>query len=213
MERMKKQHEIIKKLNEQQILNNLLVTQFLLLAITIVLALILFPSITEMTVLFQWDLKEILLYGGGASFLVLTVDYLLMKKLPEHHFDDGGINEKLFRSRTTVEIILLCMLIATTEELLFRGVLQSKFGLIMASVIFAILHIRYLFKWVLFFMVIAVSFLLGIVYEVTENLWVVIFSHFLIDFIFALTIRHQYLKKVQLSQGETFDYDDEEFKS
>lgn len=86
------------------------------------------------------------------------------------------------------------MLIAFSEELLFRGVIQTHFGLLMASAIFAALHVRYLSKWFLFTMVVLLSFFLGYLYDVTGNLWVTIFAHFLIDFVLAVHIRLDYLQ-------------------
>ncbi|KLR73506.1 CAAX protease, partial [Geobacillus sp. T6] len=82
-----------------------------------------------------------------------------------------------------------CALIAVTEEWLFRGVVQTHWGLGPASIIFAVLHVRYLEKWFLFLMVMLVSLFLGMLYEQTGSLWVTITAHFLIDFVLALHIR------------------------
>jgi membrane protease YdiL (CAAX protease family) len=79
---------------------------------------------------------------------------------------------------------------------LFRGVLQTHLGIWIASLVFAILHFRYLSKWLLFIMVVSISFLLGIVYEITDTLYTTILAHFLIDLVFAIQIRLQYLKGV-----------------
>lgn len=126
--------------------------------------------------------------------MVLALDFLMMRYLPKKWYDDGGINEKIFRTRSIPHLFLLCMLIAFSEELLFRGVIQTSFGLLMASAIFAALHVRYLSKWFLFTTVVLLSFFLGYLYDVTENLWVTIFAHFLIDFVLAVHIRLAYLQ-------------------
>jgi membrane protease YdiL (CAAX protease family) len=91
----------------------------------------------------------------------------------------------------------LTALIAISEEILFRGVLQTHFGIWVASLIFAILHFRYLSKWLLFTMVVSISFLLGIVYDLTETLYTTIIAHFLIDLVFAIQIRLQFVKGVK----------------
>ncbi|UTW69753.1 CPBP family intramembrane metalloprotease [Anaerobacillus sp. HL2] len=73
-------------------------------------------------------------------------------------------------------------MIAFAEELLFRGVIQTQFGIIPASILFAIIHFRYLRKPILFIITVSLSFFLGWLYLVTENLLVPIFTHFVIDF-------------------------------
>ncbi len=78
-----------------------------------------------------------------------------------------------------------------TEEWLFRGVVQTHWGLGAASVIFAVLHVRYLEKWFLFLMVVLISLFLGALYEQTGSLWVTVVAHFLIDVVLALHIRLQ----------------------
>ncbi|MEK1830639.1 CPBP family intramembrane glutamic endopeptidase [Priestia megaterium] len=74
-----------------------------------------------------------------------------MKCVPEHLYDDGGINERLFANRSVPHLILICIIVACSEEILFRGVIQVQFGLFWASIVFALVHIRYLKKWFLLF--------------------------------------------------------------
>jgi uncharacterized protein len=131
----------------------------------------------------------------------LAIDFLLMRYLPEHWYDDGGINEKIFQNRSIPHIFFLCLLIAFSEELLFRGVIQTHFGLFVASIVFALLHVRYLEKWFLFVMVVLLSFFLGYIYQRTNSLWVTIFAHFLIDFILAIDIRLHYVRNMKQEDG------------
>ncbi|EPR29728.1 CAAX amino terminal protease family protein [Geobacillus sp. WSUCF1] len=83
----------------------------------------------------------------------------------------------------------LCAFIAVTEEWLFRGIVQTHWGLWAASAIFAVLHVRYLEKWFLFMVVVLLSLFLGVLYEQTDSLWAAITAHFLIDFVLALHVR------------------------
>jgi membrane protease YdiL (CAAX protease family) len=46
-------------------------------------------------------------------------------------------------------------------------------------------------------MVVSISFLLGIVYEMTETLYTTIIAHFIIDLVFAIQIRLQFVKGVK----------------
>src|SRR5690625_6203293 len=44
--------------------------------------------------------------------------------------DLGGLNEKLFKNSTLGEIFQISLLVSVCEEALFRGLLQTKFGLV-----------------------------------------------------------------------------------
>ncbi|EPZ38461.1 MULTISPECIES: CPBP family intramembrane glutamic endopeptidase [Anoxybacillus] len=187
---IKKQIEIANEISEQEIVYHLYFTQALIFLIALALGIYLFTPATFFAI-WQWDVREILLYGGGCAALVLFVDFLLIRYVPEQWYDDGGINEKLFRSRSVPHIFIMTAIIAFCEELLFRGVIQTHVGLLFASVIFGLLHIRYWRKWLLLVAVVSLSFWIGFIYEWTGNLWVTIFAHFLIDFILALHIRYR----------------------
>lgn len=146
-----------------------------------------------------WEYKDndFLLFGFITALIVIIIDYIMMKLLPSHLLDDGGVNEKIFNNRNVLHIIFLTALIAFSEELLFRGIIQTHFGLLVASLIFAILHFRYVSKIILFIMVVSVSFLLGIVYELTNTIYSTMIAHFIIDLVFAIQIRRKFLKGVK----------------
>ena len=189
-----RQADIVNGMKDSQIVFHLYATQFLLLVVSIILGFFLFNDMDSFFMLWTLDLKQILIYGGGSAILVIIIDFLIMRWVPKHVYDDGGINELVFRNRNYFHIFFLCIIIAFAEELLFRGIIQTHFGIVIASVIFALLHVRYLYKWVLFTAVVLLSFLLGYLYLITNNLLVTFFAHFLIDFVFALKIRKDYLQ-------------------
>jgi len=195
------QRETIQSMSDREILFHLYMTQLLLLITSIFIAVFLldWPTVRQM---WHFDGQEVVLYGGGGALVVLALDFLMMRYLPEEWYDDGGINEKMFRTRSFPQLIWLCSLIAFSEEWLFRGVLQTDLGLFLASLIFALLHVRYVTKPVLFLMVVLISFFLGYLYEVTGSLWVTIVAHFLIDFVLAVHIRLDYLRNASGNGGE-----------
>lgn len=193
----KKQNEVIKQLTDKQIVQNLYFTQILLLIISFILGTFLFQGYEEFLDLWSVHDYSFVTYGVGTALFVIIVDFIIMKVVPNHLIDDGGINKKIFERRSVAHIFLLTAIIAFSEEILFRGVLQTHFGIWIASIIFAVLHFRYLSKWLLFIMVVSISFLLGIVYEITDTLYTTIFAHFLIDFVFACQIRLQFLREVK----------------
>jgi membrane protease YdiL (CAAX protease family) len=192
---LRNQAELIKHLSDRELLFHLYLTQLVLLVISAVLGLFLFQSLENFKQVWQPNLIQIFTYGGVAGLTVIFIDLWLMKLLPNHYFDDGGINERVFQNRSYIHIFILSWVIAITEEWLFRGVIQTHYGILIASILFALLHVRYLKKWVLFTIVISLSFLLGWLYEITQNLFVTIFAHFLIDFIFGVKIRIEFLRR------------------
>ncbi|MGM0874029.1 MAG: CPBP family intramembrane glutamic endopeptidase [Bacillota bacterium] len=192
----KKQTELIKQLTDKQIVQNLYFTQCLLLGISLLLGTFLFSNFQEFLDVLSIKNYTFALYGLGVALFVIIIDFTIVKVVPQHLIDDGGINEKIFEKRSIPHILVLTAIIAVSEEILFRGVLQTHLGIWIASLVFAILHFRYLSKWLLFTMVVSISFLLGIVYEITDTLYTTILAHFLIDLVFAIQIRLQYLKGV-----------------
>lgn len=191
-----RQADIIKDMKDKEVLFHLYLTQLILLILALTIGYFLFEDIESFLKIWEWNVKEILLFGGGSAIIVIVMDAILMKVLPKEMYDDGGINEKVFKNRPIWHIIIICVIVSCSEELFFRGVLQTHFGYIVASIIFAVMHIRYLYKWVLFVVVVSLSFYIGWLYILTENLSVTIFMHFLIDFIFALIIKNQNSRNV-----------------
>lgn len=193
----KNQSEQIKQLSDKQVLQSLYFTQFLLIIISVVMSIFLFKDRNDFLKVWEYKDNDFLLFGFITALIVIIIDYIMMKLLPSHLLDDGGVNEKIFKNRNVLHIIFLTALIAFSEELLFRGIIQTHFGLLVASLIFAILHFRYVSKIILFIMVVSVSFLLGIVYELTNTIYSTMIAHFIIDLVFAIQIRRKFLKGVK----------------
>jgi membrane protease YdiL (CAAX protease family) len=181
--------DLIKSLSDREIMLNSLATQLLLFSISIILGIILFDSFTEFLELFQWNDDMLWKLGLTAGIGVVLLDFVLMRVLPPSYYDDGGLNERLFQHKSIMMIACIAFLAAVSEEILFRGVIQTHFGLVISSLIFALIHYRYLFNWFLFTNVVALSFLIGYIYLVSGNLLVTIFMHFIIDFLLGLIIR------------------------
>lgn len=189
---MKKNYrELINRATDKELQNSLYLTQVMILIISFILGMFLFDDLAEFMALFIWDLQQIILWGGIAGVAVVLLDLILMKLLPSHYYDDGGLNERIFRNRSISQIAFIAAIVAVPEEILFRGMIQTHFGLISASLIFAIVHYRYLFNWYLFLNVIGLSFFIGYVYLQTNNILVTIFMHFLIDFLLGCHIKQQ----------------------
>ncbi|PLT28301.1 CPBP family intramembrane glutamic endopeptidase [Peribacillus deserti] len=193
-----KQAEIIKTLTDKELVFHLLLTQFILVVLSFLLGIFLFEDWAEFKSLFILDDKRIWTIGLPAGLLVVALDIFLMKVIPKHLYDDGGINERVFKCLSIPMLILVPLVIAFCEELLFRGVIQTHTGLAWASIIFAMVHYRYLFKWYLLVNMVVLSFFIGFIYSSTGNLMVSIMMHFIIDFLLGLIIRYRHLYQSSL---------------
>ncbi|BAC13769.1 hypothetical conserved protein [Oceanobacillus iheyensis HTE831] len=184
-----RQDEIIKQLSDKELRFQLVFSQILFLAGSILLSFILFPSWEAWLNYFDFNFNEIVLIGSGTAFVVILFDFILMKVFPKESLDDGGINKRIFENQPISFIVGFTLLVAISEELFFRGTIQTTFGYVFASLLFAFVHIRYLKKPVLFLSVVLASFFIGWIFERTENLLITITAHFIIDLVLGLIIR------------------------
>jgi uncharacterized protein len=186
-----KYEELIDELSDQELVKHLYITQILLIVLSIGIGWFLFDHMKSFLDLFHWKDPYIWLVGVPAGLLIVCIDVLFMKYLPSSYYDDGGLNEKLFSKRKGWEILFIAAIVAASEEILFRGVIQTHFGLITSSVIFALIHYRYLFNWFLFLNITLLSFFIGVIYEWTGNLLVTIVMHFIIDALLGFIIKRK----------------------
>lgn len=184
-----KQSEMIKLMSDEELKKQLLLSQLIFAVLAITLSIFLFENIGEWLLYLNWDIQEIIYYGVIPGLIIVFIDILLMLTLPKRFYDDGGINERVFKNQSIGYIFILSLVVAISEELLFRGVIQTTFGYVFASFIFALIHFRYLKKPVLLISVLFVSFYIGYMFEITGNLLVTITAHFTVDFVLGLLIR------------------------
>ncbi|WHX99131.1 type II CAAX endopeptidase family protein [Neobacillus sp. DY30] len=195
-----KYKELIKGLTDRELLSHLYMTQIILLAITFILGILLFDHFSYLNTIDIYDVR-IWLIGVPAGTAVVIIDIILMKVLPKSFYDDGGLNVRIFKNRSVIHIAWIAAFVAFSEELLFRGIIQTKLGLVLASIIFAIIHYRYLFNWFLFSNIVILSFIIGSVYEWSNNLAITIIMHFTIDFLLGLYIKYKYTIDADEQEG------------
>ncbi|MBS4173311.1 CPBP family intramembrane glutamic endopeptidase [Bacillus sp. FJAT-49736] len=185
------QANIIQQLSKKELTFHLVTTQLVLLTISVLLGIFLFKDFSAFFNLFRFD-SSIYLIGITNGVLIVLLDLIFMKVLPDRFYDDGGINERIFQDRSIMEIIGLTILIAFSEEILFRGVIQTHFGIIAASIIFALVHIRYWGHWFLILNIVILSFWIGIVYEWSNHhLLTTISMHFIIDLLLGIAMKYR----------------------
>ncbi|PEJ53744.1 MULTISPECIES: CPBP family intramembrane glutamic endopeptidase [unclassified Bacillus (in: firmicutes)] len=183
-----------RELNNQEIPVNYLKksvysTQLVILAISIICIAIFIGTGKFINDLHFYKNYQTYLYGFGAGVGLVIFNILLNFVIPERLLDDGGFNKRFFSSLSIPEMTVLCILIALSEELLFRGFIQAKFGLIIASVVFALVHFRYVKKPILLTVVLIESFFLGYLYLRTNNIIIVFLAHFILDYVLGMYMK------------------------
>jgi membrane protease YdiL (CAAX protease family) len=177
----------LETLDDRTLLINLYITQGLTLIIGLVI--ILFQK-NKLLPLFNVDAGwEILIWGVLFALAVLGGDLLISRWVPKEVSDDGGVNEMIFGKRALWHIILISLIVAICEELLFRGAIQHAWGPYWTSILFAAIHIRYLQHWLMTGMVFSISYGLGWIYIHTGTLWTPIAAHFIIDLTMGCILR------------------------
>jgi hypothetical protein len=191
-----RQQAIIRQLTDRELTLNIYLSQLLLFLLAGVGSFLFMGGPGNLFALMTWGVGRHLLIGITAGFFVFVADLFLMSLLPPSSYDDGGINERIFRNRPVHYVIGLAAAAAFCEELLFRGVIQTEFGMAAASLLFTLVHVRYLYKWILFIQTLCVSFLFGFVFARTGNLAAVMVMHFTIDVLLGL-----YLSGISVKGG------------
>lgn len=130
----------------------------------------------------------------GFALSIVVASIAMDRFLPPHWQDDGNVNELVFGSMSPLMTVLVCISVGVGEEWLFRGVVQHFAGNLGTSVIFTVIHIRYLKKPLLFLSVFTTSMLLGLLYEWEGTLWPSITAHIAIDLLLAFYLQYT-LKK------------------
>ena len=168
---------------------NAYLTQLFLLCVSGILIWLFYDSVANVFLIRMFDVSQAMILGSAFAIGIMVCEWILMKRVSKDALDDGGINKRLFGQMSLIHMVFFCLFVSIVEELLFRAVLQSLIGLIGASLLFAIVHVRYVTKPILFSVMIAVSFSLGLLFHWTNNILAPITAHFLINFISGLYIK------------------------
>lgn len=181
----------IHELNDRTLLLNLYMTQFITLFIGVVIIMFQFNPLFRDLWTHISKINDALIWGAGFALIVVSIDLMLTRWVPEHVIDDGGINERIFKNRPIWHIALISLIVAVCEEILFRGAIQHALGPYWTSILFAAIHIRYLQHWLMTGLVFSISYGLGWIYIETGTLWTPIMAHFMIDFVMGCIIRYR----------------------
>ena len=93
----------------------------------------------------------------------------------------------IFRNSSLNDLIVISLLAGIGEEFLFRGVIQVKFGIVFASILFGLLH----FVSPAYAIVTTVmGFYLGAVFQISGGLLAPVIIHFLYDLAALIYLRY-----------------------
>ena len=121
------------------------------------------------------------LLGAAAGGSVIGVSYLFTKLTSWGDELARAMGEAL-GSLSIPDAILLAFASGLAEEMLFRGALQPRIGLVLASLIFGAIHFvprRAFYPWTVF--AIVVGFFFGALFEWTGNLIAPVLAHTLVN--------------------------------
>ncbi|MFE1626628.1 CPBP family intramembrane glutamic endopeptidase [Brevibacillus reuszeri] len=139
--------------------------------------------------LFQFPLWSSLIWSGCVIAAIVLLSIVMDKYLPKRWQDDGSVNMRIFGSMSPVTTLLVCMAVGVSEEWLFRGVIQTFAGNFWTSLLFTLVHVRYVTKPLMVISVFGTSWLLGMLFTYSGSLWSPIVAHIGIDLLLAFYLQ------------------------
>lgn len=135
-----------------------------------------------------------LLIGTAAAVPPFLLFLFLISKAAEKVRFLGSLRKKitieiraLFSGCTFVDLLIISLFAGLGEELLFRGIIQTKLGIIAASIIFGFFHAlspAYVIAATI------MGFYLGAAYQLSGGLFVPVQIHFVYDLAALIYIRY-----------------------
>jgi membrane protease YdiL (CAAX protease family) len=104
-----------------------------------------------------------------------------------------GEIKTLFASATFIDLCLISLAAGLAEELLFRGVIQAKWGILAASILFGLLH-SVTPAYILLATVI--GFYIGLLYHCFQSLLIPIQLHCIYDFGALIYLRYRIKEQI-----------------
>jgi uncharacterized protein len=138
----------------------------------------------------------ILILAGGIIFYALDKGFFggMVRKTMETRI------YPLFGSISPEGIVLVAFMSGVCEEIFFRGVLLTEFGIIVSSVIFGLLHTPGKKVWLLGAWTALIGMVMALLYKATGNLFVPIVAHTVNNLVAISYVRYlsQELKKQKM---------------
>jgi membrane protease YdiL (CAAX protease family) len=100
----------------------------------------------------------------------------------------------LFAHARLPDIILISLLAGIGEECLFRGIIQARFGIVIASILFGLVHF---ISPAYVILAVFMGFYLGVFFQIYGSLLISIQIHFVYDLGILLYLKYVILKREQ----------------
>lgn len=180
-------------LSDREIKHALIQTQFILLLISAIWILVYKNNWTywKKVLTIRGD-DHLFTYGILPALVVVLLQIIIDKSVPRHWFDDDGINERMMQALSIPELFLFMGLVAFSEELLFRGLIQSTFGIWITTLCFVVIHVRYLKKPLVIVVLVLISLLLSWLFTKTNSLIIPMITHYVIDLLLGILLKQQF---------------------
>lgn len=126
----------------------------------------------------EYTKKRDLLYGLLLGILIIVVVGLISRILPQPNLANN--TSLLVQHNILIAGIFVVLIAPVLEEILFRGILVNKVGVVLSSMLFSVIHIgsgdlySIIYPAIITFIIGSV---LGTVYKKTESLLLVILAH------------------------------------
>lgn len=116
--------------------------------------------------------------GIMSPLVTVSLGLLAYRLLPVLRTIAEELAPRLLEGASRGTLVLISVLSGVGEEVFFRGVVQQEFGLVVASILFGVVHVgpdrRYL-VWTVWALL--AGFLFGVLYDVTGGLLAPILAH------------------------------------
>lgn len=138
----------------------------------------------------QWSLLMIIYTGLITGIGIRLLSLIISEAWPNYQEIIEGTVLRSLEGIDNWDLILLSLLPAIVEEMFFRGLLQSFFGIFFSSLIFAMLHWGFVKKlWIYGVHALIISLFFGWLYLTTGSLLTTVIAHFTNNFLAGLSIQ------------------------
>ena len=125
---------------------------------------------------------------------------LLLKVFGFEHFRFPEI-EELIDTTSNSELALLYLAAGIGEEMLFRVVLQTLFGILPAAILFAATHIAYWKKPIVMLDVFVLALMLGALFAYTQSFWLCAAVHAVYNYTVTILYKKRIVTLDQPARG------------
>lgn len=132
----------------------------------------------------DYILRDMLIGTAGAALPFAFFIYSLSNKAGKFTFLNSArkivLNDikAVFAKTTLTDLVIISFVAGLAEEMLFRGVLQVRFGIVIASIAFGLVHCVSLSYVIL---TIIMGFYIGVIFNKSGSLIVPVQLHFIYD--------------------------------